>query len=111
MMRMRMITKTIALLAGAATLSLGATVSAQPAATTASAHYSVTTTLVGKLLDDPAAAAILKQFAPTVYANPQFQTDGRALPLKDIQQYEPDALSDEVLAKIQAALDKIPVKG
>jgi para-nitrobenzyl esterase len=75
-----------------------------------SAHYSVETTLVGKLLDDPAAAAVIKDLAPTVYSNEQFQAAGRALPLKEIQQYEPDALSNEVLAKIQAAFDKLPMK-
>jgi hypothetical protein len=109
-MRTRMIAKAVALLAGGITLSLGATASAQPAATREAARYSVTTTLVGKLLDDPAAAAILKQFAPTVYANPMFQTEGRTLALKDIQQFESVALSDAVLAKIQAEFDKIPVK-
>lgn len=109
-MRTWRVANVIALLAGGMTLSLDATVSAQTAAATASARYSVTTTLAGKLLDDPAAAAILKQFAPTVYANPMFQTEGRALALKDIQQFEPAALSDEVLAKIQAEFNKISVK-
>lgn len=74
------------------------------------AHYSVSKTLVGALLDDPAAAAVLKKLIPTVYANEQFQSAGRGLTLKDIQQYEPEALSDENLAKIQAELDKIPAK-
>lgn len=36
---------------------------------------------------------------------------GRDLTLKAIQQYEPEALSDENLAKVQAELDKIPAKG
>jgi hypothetical protein len=74
------------------------------------AHYSATETPVGKMLDDPAAAAVLKQMIPDVYANDQFQQAGRALTLKEIQQYEPAALSDENLAKIQIALDKIPAK-
>lgn len=75
------------------------------------AHYSVAKTLVGTLLDDPAAVEILKRLIPTVYANDQFQQAGRSLTLKDIQQYEPDALSDANLAKIQAEFDKIPAKG
>ena len=79
-----------------------------PAATPA--HYLVKETLVGKMLDDPAANAILKRMIPTVYANDQFQSAGRSLTLKDIQQYEPDALNDDNLAKIQAELDKIPAK-
>jgi hypothetical protein len=73
--------------------------------------YSVAETPAGKLIDDPAAAEVLKKHIPTVWANDMFQTMGRELPLKAIQQYEPDALSDENLAKIQAEFDKIPAKG
>jgi hypothetical protein len=72
-------------------------------------HYSVETTLVGKLIDDPAAAAILKRLIPTVWANELFQTSGRDLTLKAIQQFE-TVLSDEKLAEIQAEFDKIPAK-
>lgn len=75
------------------------------------AHYSVAKTLVGTLLDDPAAVEILKRLIPSVYANDQFQSAGRSLTLKDIQQYEPEALNDANLAKIQAEFDKIPAKG
>jgi hypothetical protein len=74
------------------------------------AHYSVSATPVGKMLDDPAADAILKKMIPTVYANEMFHTMGRDSTLKAIQQYEPEALSDENLAKLQAELDKIPAK-
>jgi hypothetical protein len=72
--------------------------------------YSVNDTQVGVLLDDPAANEVLKKMIPTVYANEMFQTMGRELTLKAIQQYEPDALSDENLAKLQAELDKIKPK-
>jgi hypothetical protein len=74
----------------------------------ATAHYSVDTTLCGKLIDDPAAAAILKELIPTVWANDMFQSLGRDQTLKSIQQYEPMVLTDEKLAEIQAAFDKIP---
>lgn len=84
---------------------------AADAATAAAARYSVETTLVGKMLDDPAANAVLKKLIPTVYANEMFQTAGRELTLKAIQQYEAEALSEENLAKIQAELNKIPAKG
>jgi hypothetical protein len=99
----------------AAALAAFATVSAGPLAAPASAqaaagHYSVSETKVGKLLDDPAAAEILKKLIPTVYANDMFQSMGRDLTLKAIQQYEPGPLSDENLAKIQAEFDKIPAK-
>ncbi|MGX7895027.1 hypothetical protein [Tsuneonella sp. HG222] len=93
-------------LAAASVMPVAAPAQAQEAA----AHYSVSQTKVGKLLDDPAAAAILKKLIPTVYANEMFQSMGRDLTLKDIQQYEPVPLSDENLAKIQAEFDKIPAK-
>ncbi|WP_404714106.1 hypothetical protein [Sphingomonas sp. MMS24-J13] len=94
------------------TLPVGiAAASAQTATPNPTGHYSVNSTLVGKLLDDPAAAAVLKRLVPTVYANPMFQQDGRALTLRDIQTYETDALSDANLAKIQAEFDKLPPKG
>ena len=73
------------------------------------AHYSVTETLVGKLIDDPAAAAILEKLIPTVWANEMFQSMGRELTLKAIQQYE-TVLSDAKRAEIQAEFDKIPAK-
>jgi hypothetical protein len=100
-----------ATLAAAASLSLlPAPASAQGGTTTQPAHYSATETLVGKLLDDPAVVEILKKMIPTAYGNEQFQSAGRSLTLKAIQQYEPDALSDANLAKIQAEFDKIPAK-
>jgi hypothetical protein len=74
------------------------------------AHYSVSETLVANLIDDPAAAAILQKLIPTVWANELFQSAGRELTLKAIQQYEP-VLTDEKLAEIQAEFDKIPAKG
>ena len=97
------------LFAGALPVVTPALAADAPAA--AAAHYSVETTLVGKMLDDPAANALLKRMIPTVYANEMFQSMGRVLTLKAIQQYEPEALSDENLAKVQAELDKIPAKG
>lgn len=98
-----------ALAAGALTTTAVTAVAADAAAPK-TAHYSVTETLVGKMLDDPAANALLKKLIPTVYANEMFQTMGRDQTLKSIQQYEPEALNDANLAKIQAELDKIPAK-
>src|SRR5687768_5091575 len=80
------------------------------AQTAPAAHYSVETTLVGKLIDDPAAAAILQRLIPTVWANQMFQSQGRELTLKAIQQFEA-VLTDAKLAEIQAEFDKIPAKG
>ena len=73
------------------------------------AHYSVLETKVGKLIDDPAAAAILQKLIPTVWANEMFQSAGRELTLKAIQQCE-TVLTDAKLAEIQAEFDKVPAK-
>jgi hypothetical protein len=73
------------------------------------AHYSVTETLVGKLIDDPAAAAILQKLIPTIWANELFQTSGRSLTLKAIQQFETE-LTDQKLTEIQAEFDKLPTR-
>ena len=101
----------LAFLAAATVTTMAPSAFAADASAAKPAHYSVSTTLVGTLLDDPAAAAVLMKLIPTVYANPMFKADGRTLTLQAIQQYEPEALSDANLAKIQAELDKIPAKG
>ena len=74
-------------------------------------HYSVRTTKIGTLLDDPAARAILERLIPAVYANEMFQSMGREQTLVYVQQFEPVALSDANLALIQAELDKLPPRG
>ena len=109
-MRKALFSIALASMAGGILPLLSAPVYAQAAPANQAAHYSVTTTLVGTLLDDPAATAVLEKLIPAVYANPLFQDAGRSLTLKAIQEYEPDALSDENLAKIQAEFDKIPAK-
>lgn len=108
-MRTKLLSLTLAAVAGLSMPLLAVPASAEDAAAQP-AHYSVANTTVGTLLDDPAAAAILKKLIPTTYANEMFQTMGRDLTLKAIQQYEPVDLSDENLAKIQAEFDKIPAK-
>jgi hypothetical protein len=103
---------TIALagLVGSTLPVIAAPVVAQESVAKEEERYSVTTTLVSTLLDDPAAAAILKEIVPTVYANDMFHTMGRSQTLKAIQQYEPAALSDKNLAKIQAEFDRLPAR-
>ena len=105
-MRKTLIAMTLASLVGAGLPIMAAPAFAQAAQP---AHYSVADTLAGKLIDDPAAAAILQKLIPTVWANQMFQSAGRDLTLKAIQQYEP-VLTDEKLAEIQAEFDKIPAK-
>jgi para-nitrobenzyl esterase len=81
---------------------------AAPAAATAD-HYSTSTTPLGTLLDDPAAKAVLAKYIPEVITNPQVDM-ARGMTLKDTQQYAPDMVSDDTLAKIDAELSKLPVK-
>jgi hypothetical protein len=103
----------VLLLAGVMAGCLPALIAPARAADAAAApapRYTVDTTLVGTLLDDPAVNALLKKMIPSVYGNEMFHSMGRDQTLKAIQQYEPEALSDENLAKIQAELDKIPAK-
>ncbi len=107
-MRLKLVLSAMAAL----TAGTAATMSAPlMAAESAASHYSVETTPVGTLLDDPAAVEVLKKLIPSVYANEMFQTMGRSLTLKAIQQFEPVELSDEVLAKLQAAFDEMHGKG
>jgi len=109
-MRIALRTLILAALVAVTASGMVARTLAADAAAAPAAHYSVATTLVGKLLDDPAADAVLKKMIPTVYANEMFKTAGRELTLKAIQQYEPEALSDANLAKLQAEFDKIPAR-
>ena len=105
------ILKTAAL---AASLLLGSAAIAQDDAgseAAQSAAYSVESTQVAVLLDDPEAAAILERLIPTVYANELFQTMGRSQTLRSIQQYEPLVLNDEKLAEIQMAFDELHAAG
>lgn len=103
---MRIVLSALALATGAVT-TLSVPAAAQQDAPAPAAPYSVSATQVGTLLDDPRAKAILERLIPTVYANEMFQTMGRTQTLRGIQQYEPVALSDAVLATIQAEFDKL----
>lgn len=100
----------LAVLVGGAVPVMMPALAAEPAAKSQPGKYSVSTTLVGTMLDDPAANEVLKKMIPTVYANEMFHSMGRESTLAAIQQYEPEALSNENLAKVQAELDKLPAK-
>jgi hypothetical protein len=103
----------IATAAGAAVVLLAAPAAfAQaPAAAPAAAadHYSTATTTIGELLDDAAAKAVLVKYIPQVVSSPQIDM-ARGMTLKDTQQYAPDMVSDDTLAKIDAELAKLPAK-
>lgn len=73
------------------------------------AKYSTSETQVGTLLDDPAAKEIIEKYIPGFTTNDQVDM-ARGMTLKDVQQYAPDKITDEVLAKIDAEFAKLPAK-
>lgn len=104
---MKFVAPALALIFAAGTPSM---VLAQATATPApAAHYSVTDTDIGTLLDDPAAKAVLDKYIAGFSSNPQIDM-ARSMTLKAVQQYAPDMLSDQALANIQTDLNKLPVK-
>lgn len=95
----------------AAAFAFSLPAAAQPAPAPAAAapgpkSFSVQTSTVGELLDNPAAKAIFAKYLPDVVANPQLEM-GRAMTLPDIVQYEP-AITPDKLAAIDAELKALP---
>ncbi|MFN3798960.1 hypothetical protein [Sphingobium yanoikuyae] len=82
---------------------------AQASAAAPAPAYSVETTDIGTLLDNPATKAVLDKNLPGFTANPQIDM-ARSMTLKGVQQYAADTLTDAALAKVQADLNKIPAK-
>lgn len=106
MLRQILIAATFAL-AVAAPLSVGA---AEPAAASApAASFSTSTSSIGTLLDNTATKAILAKYLPDLVSNPQIEM-ARGMTLKQIQSYSADTVTDEVLAKIDVDLAKLPVQ-
>ncbi len=80
---------------------------AAPSAAAPAAAYSVETTDIGTLLDNPATKAVLDKYLPGFSGNPQIDM-ARSMTLKTVQQYSPDTMTDATLAKVQADLAKVP---
>ncbi len=89
-----------AIIAGAA-LSWGAATSTAGAE---AAKLSADST-VGELLDNPKAKEVLTKHLPDVVANPQMEM-ARAMTLRSLQQYSPDAITDDKLKAIDTDLAK-----
>lgn len=99
------------LLASALPLAAAAqTPEAAPAAPAApaAATYSADSEL-GVLLDNAATKAVLNKYVPELINNDQI-AQARAIPLRALQQYVGDMLTDEKLAQIDADLAKVPAK-
>ena len=76
----------------------------------ASAHtpaYSSSDTLIGDLLDSPATRAILDKYLPGFSTAEQIDS-ARYMTLRSVQQFAPETITDEILAKIDADLAKLP---
>ena len=74
----------------------------ESSAQVAQAKYSTAGTVIGALLDDPAARAVLDKHMPAFSAGPQISM-ARGMTLKAIQQYAPN-ITNEVLAAIDSDL-------
>jgi hypothetical protein len=68
-------------------------------------HYTTASTEIGVLLDDPAARAVLGRHLPSIA---QSDRTPRTSTLKALQGYGLSTMTDEVLARIDADLAKLP---
>lgn len=83
---------------------------AEPVAASApAAAYSTSTSSIGTLLQNSATKAILVKYLPDLVSNPQIEM-AQGMPLKQIQSYSSDMVTDEILAKIDADLARIPAQ-
>ena len=85
------------------------TAPAPAASAKAAKPYTTSDTEIGTLLDDPAAKAIIEKNIPGFTTNDQVDM-ARAMTLKAVQQYSPDAVTDAKLATIDAEFAKLPKK-
>jgi len=96
----------IALFLAAATPCL-AQAPAQPAATAPAPKYSIQTTTLGELADNPQTKAIFEKYFPEVLHHPQFN-EGLGLTLPEVVQYLPDVVTPPKLAAMDEELKAIP---
>ena len=69
--------------------------------------FSTSESTIGSLLDNPKTKAVLDKIVPALATNPQIDM-ARGFTLKQVQQFAPDQLTDELLAKIDAELATVP---
>jgi len=79
---------------------------AQTAPAAGPGSFSVATSTIGDLLDNPAAKAVFVKYLPAVASDPQID-QGRGMTLPEIVQYVPDLTPDK-LAAIDADLKALP---
>lgn len=69
--------------------------------------YSTAETDIGTLLDNAETRAVLVKYIPDTVADPQFDL-ARAMTLRQVQPFAPEKFPDELLARIDADLAKVP---
>src|SRR5689334_20878996 len=80
---------------------------APPAQTEVATKYSIKTSTLGQLLDNPETKALFEKYFPEVAHHPQIN-EGLGLTLPDVVQYLPDVVTPEKLAAMDAELKAIP---
>jgi len=80
---------------------------AAPAQTEAVPKYSIKTSKLNELLNDPQTKAIFEKYFPEMVHHPQIN-EGLDLTLPDVVQYLPDGVTPEKLAAMDTELKAIP---
>ena len=78
-----------------------------PVQSEAAAKYSIKTSKLGELLNDPQTKAIFEKYFPEVVHHPQIN-EGLDLTLPDVVQYLPDVVTPEKLAAMDTELKVLP---
>jgi para-nitrobenzyl esterase len=89
----------------ATALSLAATTSTFAQATTPA--FSSQETPIGELLDNPATRAVLEKLVPT-FVHAERVDEARPMTIREVQPYAAETFTEEIIAKIDAELAKIP---
>jgi len=93
----------------ACAIAASATFSLSSFAAPAAAHYSTEDSSIGDLMDNPKTKAILDKYVPGLTSAEQIDA-ARGMTLKAVQQFAPDTVTDDALAKIDADLAKLPAE-
>jgi glutathione S-transferase len=95
----------------AAAAAATATASAAAAPVVATGHYTTAATLIGTLLADPAAKAIIdKQFPDFTKSSSVASGMANSMTMKGLQPFKGDIFTDAALAALDVELAKLPVK-
>ena len=78
-----------------------------PAQAEAASKYSIKTSKLGELLDNPQTKLLFEKYFPEVAHHPQI-SEGLDLTLPDVVQYLPDVVTPEKLAAMDAELKAVP---